>query len=293
MGIDCQFRKNYYFCLSFHSKRRTEQQTAFNKKYLLEQIFRPAEMSFTNPLCVVTVSASCRDKLLMQNLILASENYFLLFFQILLPPKVTFTSSENIFFNEFFILASGNSMLLFGAFLLLLDTMIEIRGINFNRKIFSCQWKTFSFLCQKKQLLRIVETYFSTNASFLVVETDFLASTNHKLFLFQQKRILSKFFILAVAEGFFLQWKASILLECSFLLGETVTGMSGNHFLKTDLILSSENSFSSQWKTFSSIASDIFQEFLHSGQWKQIFQSRGKSIVFYLQHFLLLVEPII
>ena len=28
----------------------------------------------------------------------------------------------------------------------------------------------------------MVETYFSTNASFRVVETDFVASTNHKLF---------------------------------------------------------------------------------------------------------------
>ena len=38
------------------------------------------------------------------------------------------------------------------------------------------------FVCQKKQFFRIVETYFSANASFRVVETDFLAGTNPKLF---------------------------------------------------------------------------------------------------------------
>ena len=38
------------------------------------------------------------------------------------------------------------------------------------------------FFCQKKQFLRIVETYFSTNASFRVAETDFLASSNYNLF---------------------------------------------------------------------------------------------------------------
>ena len=42
----------------------------------------------------------------------------------------------------------------------------------------------FSFFCQRKQFFfqRILETYFSTNSSFRVVETDFLASTNHNFF---------------------------------------------------------------------------------------------------------------
>ena len=35
------------------------------------------------------------------------------------------------------------------------------------------------------------------------------------------------------------------LLESSFLVGKTVTDMSGNYFLKTDLILASGSSFSS------------------------------------------------
>ena len=43
-------------------------------KFLLEQIFRLVEMSFRNHLvlCKATVAVSCRDKLLMQNLIPAN-----------------------------------------------------------------------------------------------------------------------------------------------------------------------------------------------------------------------------
>ena len=36
MGKDSQFRKNYYFCLSFIYENRTQRQTDFNKKSLLE-----------------------------------------------------------------------------------------------------------------------------------------------------------------------------------------------------------------------------------------------------------------
>ena len=52
-------------------------------------------------------------------------------------------------------------------------------------------------------------------------------------------------FIPAIGKGFFLQWKPSTLPESSFPLTETVTDMSGNHFLKIDLILAGGNSFSS------------------------------------------------
>ena len=72
MGKDYRLRKNYYFCLSFLSKTRTQWQTNFNKKSLLlplKQIFRLVEMSFKNHLllCVATVAVSCRNKLLLQN----------------------------------------------------------------------------------------------------------------------------------------------------------------------------------------------------------------------------------
>ena len=82
----------------------------------------------------------------MQNLIPANINlisgwwrpFSPILCQTLLPLKVTFTSSENMFFNESFIpasgelfLSSGHSLLLLGAFFLLLETMIEIRGNQF------------------------------------------------------------------------------------------------------------------------------------------------------------------
>ena len=94
----------------------TQWQTNFNQKSLLEQISHLVEMSFRSHLvlCLATVPVSCRDKLLMQNLIPANVNFCLVktiisyFFQTLLPPEATFTSIKNIFFNKSFILASGN-----------------------------------------------------------------------------------------------------------------------------------------------------------------------------------------
>ena len=76
--------------------------------------------------------------------------------------------------------------------------------------------------------------YLSTNASLRVVETDFLASTNYSGNVF-----FNESFIPAIGEGFSLYWEPSTLLESSFLLAETVTNISGNHFLKRDLILPS------------------------------------------------------
>ena len=123
------------------------------------------------------------------------------FFQTLLPPKVTFTSSENVFFNESFIfrlvethfLSSGNSMLysMFGAFFCCWKPWLKLGGTNFNRKCFPASENHFRFFCQKKQFFRIAGTYFSTNASFRVVEIDFLASRNHKLF----SRLVETYFL--------------------------------------------------------------------------------------------------
>ena len=83
--------------------------------------------------------------------------------------------------------------------------------------------------------------YFSMNASFQVVEMDFLASTNHKLILRLLEAFFYESFIPAIGEGFSLYWKPSTLLESSFLLAKTVTDMSGNYLLKIDLILASGN----------------------------------------------------
>ena len=51
---------------------------------------------------------------------------------------------------ETYFLSSGNSMLLFRAFSLWLETMIEIMGINFNRNIFSSYWKPFSIFLSEE-----------------------------------------------------------------------------------------------------------------------------------------------
>ena len=103
-----------------------------------------------------------------------------------------------------------------------------------------------------KQFFCIVETHFSTNASFQVVEMDFLASTNHKLILRLLEAFFYESFIPAIGEGFSLYWKPSILLESSFLLVKIVTDLSGNHFLKIKL------AYSCQWKLIFQLVETIF-----------------------------------
>ena len=81
-------------------------------------------------LCRATVAMSCGNKLLIQNLIPDNTKYKLNFwpvktllsyyFQTLLPPEVTFTSSEIVFFNKSFLPSSGN--------------------------LFSFQWKQYAFV---------------------------------------------------------------------------------------------------------------------------------------------------
>ena len=67
------------------------------------------------------------------------------------------------------------------------------------------------------------------NASFRVVEIDFLDSRNHKLFFPSSGNVFfNESFILANGEGCSLYWKLSILLESSFLLAKNVTDMNGN-----------------------------------------------------------------
>ena len=117
-------------------------------------------------------------------------------------------------------------------------------GTNFKRKTFLCRWKTFSliFLSEKK-FFRVQKTYFSMNASFRVVETDFLASANHFCIFCQRllpekgffrssgNLFLNKSFIPAIGDGYFSLMKTATLLESFFLPAETVTTMSGNQFL--------------------------------------------------------------
>ena len=56
----------------------------------------------------------------------------------------------------------------------MLETIMKLAGTNFKRKTFPASGNHFLwFFCQQKQFFRIVETYFSANDSFRVVETIF------------------------------------------------------------------------------------------------------------------------
>ena len=248
----------------------------------MNRFFCLIEKSFRNNLllCAGTVVISCRNKLLIQNLILANiKLIFLLvktilsyFFQTLLPPKITFTSSENIFFNDYFILASENS--------------------------FSVSWKQYAFV---RSIFLPLETMTEIRGESVLTENYFPVRGNHFLHFFPEDAVFpysgsvffNEFLFPAIGEGFSLQWKPSTSLEISFLPAETFTDVCENHFLKTDFIHASENSFPSQQISSSSIVSNISQGVPQPRQWKHIFQSRRKSIVFYLEPFFLLVETII
>ena len=87
----------------------------------------------------------------------------------------TYFSNSSFGLVETYFLSRRNRVLLFEAFFLLLETMIEIMRNQF--------WESIFFL--------LVQTYLSTNASFGVAKTDFLASVNHKLFF----RLVETYFL--------------------------------------------------------------------------------------------------
>ena len=99
------------------------------------------------------------------------------------------------------------------------------------------------------------------------METDFLASTKHFLYIFSdtpftesviptsENEFLNESFVPAIGERFSIWWKPSNLLERFFLLTETVPDMSENQFLNTELIIAGENEFSRYGKPISSFVS--------------------------------------
>ena len=137
-----------------------------------------------------------------------------------------------------------------------------------------------------------METYFSRNASFRLVKTDLLASRNHKLFF----RLLEKYFL--TNPSFQLLEKDFFFVETFYFTSQFFPTRRNRHLYEWKLFLT-DRPYSCQWKlifqlveTFSSIALGIFQEILLPDQWKHIFQSRRKSIVFYLELIFLLAENI-
>ena len=183
------------------------------------------------------------------------------FFQTLLPPKVTFTSSKTYFSTN----PGGNlfsvqwkQYAFFGSFFLLLETTIKIKGINFKRKIVFLLNKTIidffarrsSFSVQWKCIFQQMFHSGQWKLIFWQVQTISCFSVQWKRIVFNES------FIPAIGEVFSLYWKLSTLLESSFLLMENIF----------------------------SIVSDIFQEVFHPGKWKHIFQSR-KKVLFFTQKF--------
>ena len=97
-----------------------------------------------------------------------------------------------------------------------------------------------------------METHFSRNDSFGLVETNFLARTNHFLYVFRDycrgklfflssgNVSLNEPFTPAIGEGFFSLMEHITLFERFFLLAKT-DFMSGDQFLNTELIIAGGN----------------------------------------------------
>ena len=123
---------------------------------------------------------------------MASENYSLQFFWILLPPKVIFPFSKNIFFKKSSVLASGN---LFS---------VQWKQQTLVQSFLFCCWgrklKEKSFPASANHLFNFIDRrsfsvwwkYFSMNASLRTVETKHLASRNHSLYI--EARVSESFF---------------------------------------------------------------------------------------------------
>ena len=142
--------------------------------------------------------------------------------------------SRNVFFNEFFIWTCGNGFYVWwkqysfiqGFGYLGVANFFKRNLIHARRNWFSGQWKLifsiFQILLLVKNIFRFVETYFWTNFSFRMVETDFLSCGN---------RFLSF--------CFFYKWNPSLKLMA--------------HFLRKDFIPANRKWFSIQWKLLSFI----------------------------------------
>ena len=112
------------------------------------------------------------------------------------------------------------------------------------------------FLC-------LLEGHFSTNASLRLVETDFLASKNHFLFIFSRLLLLKAFFHLVetyfwtnssfriLGKDFLSSGKRLLYLRVFFLIAEIVTDISGSQVFKN-------RTYSCWWKLIFWLVQNIF-----------------------------------
>ena len=132
---------------------------------------------------------------------------------------------------------------------------MKLLGTNFKRKTFSFWWKQFSSIFLSEKVAFPYRGNILFNECFIPGGGNaFSGQCKPFIYIFFQRLLLEKAFflssgnlilnesvILTVGVRFFSVMKTVTLLESFFLLKETVTAMSGNHFLKTKLILSGEN----------------------------------------------------
>ena len=148
--------------------------------------------------------------------------------------EAVFWSTEIVFFDESFILASGNGfplitnlLLLFGVFFLLVDTILEIKCrpffkgeyYSFSLKLFS--WVLANIPASGSSFFRLVETKISLNPLSRLVYADFGLISNRVLY----------------SEFFFCYWKALLISGVyqfssifQFLTKEAVFPASKNAF---------------------------------------------------------------
>ena len=151
--------------------------------------------------------------------------------------------------------------------------LLKLREPTLKEKPFPASGNYFLwFSCQKKQFFRIVETYFSTNTSFRVVETDFLACANHFLYFFRDSCRGKHFFCLV--ETYLGTNPSFRLFEKDLSLMENVTLLE--RFFST-------NGNSHEW-------GPIFKDWTCSYWWKLIFwlaeTSFFHSLIFFKESFI-------
>ena len=215
----------------------------------MEQIFRPVEISLINHLLssyawqpfVCLVETSCTNakpyfswyklqsvtKTMVKTTIWATSCFYpLLFFSDITASESNFYISRKHIFQR--ILYFGQWALIFclvetvcyySELFFLLETITV--GTYLKRKTLPSSWNHllwFSF--QKKQRLLPVKAFLLSSGNVFLNES----------------------FIPAIGEGLSLSC-GNRLCDKFFLLAESVTDMSGNQFLKTNLILATENRY--------------------------------------------------
>ena len=134
----------------------------------------------------------------------------------------------------------------------MLVPLLKLGGTNFKEKHFQNHFLWFS--CPKKQFFCIMETYFSTNASFSLVETNFLGCTNHFLYVFRD-HCRGKLFCLSTGNVF---W-----MNPSFRLLEKDLFSSVARYFIWKFFSTSEN-HRHEWRS-------IFKYWTYSCWWKLVF----------------------